>query len=229
MKISIIIPVYNEKNTISQLIDKVKAVALNKEIIIVNDGSTDGSKEILDKIKDENIKIIHHSQNLGKGAAIHTALKYVTGDIVIIQDADLEYDPNDYHKLIAPILSGEAEIVYGSRILGKAKKSYLRYYLGGRFLTVLTNLLYGTRLTDAHTGYKVFKRDVLKNIKLTCCGFEFCSEVTAKLAKRGYKIKEVPISYIPRTFQQGKKLTWKGGVRSIWTLLRLKFFERKNI
>ncbi len=224
MKLSVIIPVYNEEKTVLQLIDKVKAVALDKEIIIINDSSTDGTKEILDRISNENIKIISYSQNLGKGAAIRTALPYITGDIVIIQDADLEYDPNDYHKLIAPILNGQAEVVYGSRILNKSKSSYLRYYWGGRFLTALTNLLYGTKLTDAHTGYKVFKTDVLKNIKLTCNGFKFCSEVTAKLAKRGYKIKEVPISYSPRTFQQGKKLTWKGGVGSAWALLKLKFF-----
>lgn len=224
MKLPVIIPVYNEKKTILQLIDKVRAVALDKEIIIVNDGSTDGSKEILDNIKDENIKIIHHSQNLGKGAAIRTALSYISGDIVIIQDADLEYDPNDYHKLIAPILNGEAEVVYGSRILSKSKRSYLRYYWGGRLLTLLTNILYGTKLTDQPTGYKVFKADVLKKLKLTCNRFEFCSEATAKLAQKGYKIQEVPISYIPRTFQEGKKLTWRGGVRSVWTLLRLKYF-----
>ncbi len=224
MKLSVIIPVYNEEKTLPQLIDKVKAVGLGKEIIIINDGSTDGTKELLDTIKDWNIIIVHHSQNLGKGAAIRTALPYISGDIVIIQDADLEYDPNDYHKLIAPILDGQAEVVYGSRILGKAKKSYLRYYWGGRFLTFLTNMLYGTKLTDEPTGYKVFRSDVLKNIKLTCNGFDFCVEITAKLAKRGYKMQEIPISYIPRTFQQGKKLTWKGGVESVWTLLRLKFF-----
>lgn len=223
MKLSIIIPVYNEEKAVLQLIDKVKAVGLGKEIIIVNDGSTDGTKEILNRISDENVKIIHHSQNLGKGAAIRTALSYISGDIVIIQDADLEYDPNDYHKLIAPILNGEAEVVYGSRILSKSKRSYLRYYWGGKLLTLLTNILYSTKLTDQPTGYKVFKTDVLKKIRLTCNGFDFCSEVTAKIAKRGYKIKEVPISYNPRTFQQGKKLTWKGGVRSVWTLLRIKF------
>ncbi len=224
MKLSVIISVYNEGKTLLQLIDKVKAVGLDKEIIIVNDGSTDGSRQLLDKIKDENIKIINHDRNLGKGAAIRTALKYVTGDIVIIQDADLEYDPNDYPKLIAPILNGETETVYGSRVLSKTRKSYLRYYLGGRLLTLLTNILYGTKLTDQPTGYKVFKADVLKKLKLNCNGFEFCSEVTARLAKKGYKIKEVPISYNPRTFQQGKKLTWKGGVRSVWTLLKFKFF-----
>lgn len=225
MKVSVIIPVYNEENTLEAIIDKVRSVDLDKEIIIINDGSTDESKEILDKIRDENIKVMHHSQNLGKGAAIRTALRYVTGDIVIIQDADLEYDPNDYFKLIAPILNGEAEVVYGSRELNRTRKSYLRYYLGGKLLTFLTNILYGTKLTDQPTGYKVFKTDALKKIKLTCNGFEFCSEVTAKLAKRGYKIKEVPISYNPRTFEEGKKINWKVGLKSVWTLIRFKSRE----
>lgn len=222
MKLSIIIPVYNEAKTLLRILSKVKAVDINKEIVIVNDGSTDDTYNILKNVKDGNIKIVHHEINQGKGAAIKTALQYVSGDIIIIQDGDLEYNPKDYIRLIEPIMSGRTNVVYGSRILGKAAKSYFIYYLGGRLLTFLVNLLYGAKLTDISTGYKIFKTKVLKSLKLKYAGFEFCAEVTAKLLNKGYKIHEEPISYFPRTFKEGKKINWKVGFKVASVLLKYK-------
>jgi dolichol-phosphate mannosyltransferase len=231
MKLSVIIPVFNEKGTISELLGKVKSVDVEKEIVIVDDGSTDGTRGILEAVagcrmpdagKNE-IKIIYHEKNQGKGVAIRTGLKNITGDIVIIQDADLEYDPQDYPKLIEPILSGKAKAVYGSRILGKGRRSYWSFYIGGKFLSFLTNLLYDAKITDEPTCYKVFQADVIKNINLKCSRFEFCPEVTAKLRKKGYKIYEVPISYEPRSLEEGKKINWKDGFEAIWTLIKYKF------
>lgn len=223
MKLSVIMPVYNEKDTLSEIIEKVKKVKIEKEIIIVDDFSTDGSGEILDRLKDKEIKIFKHHRNRGKGAAIRTALEYVSGDIVIIQDADLEYDPNDYYKLIEPIINGKAQVVYGSRTLGRNRRSYWSFYWGGRLLSLVTNLLYRTHITDEPTCYKVFKTEVIKNIDLQCQGFEFCPEVTAKVCKKGYKIYEVPISYHPRSKEAGKKVSWKDGVKAIITLVKLRF------
>ncbi|MEK7449089.1 MAG: glycosyltransferase family 2 protein [Planctomycetota bacterium] len=224
MKLSVIIPVYNEVKTIQPIIEKVKKVTLNKEIIIVDDCSTDGTKEILEKIKNNELKIIFQPRNMGKGTAIKTALAHVTGNIVIIQDADLEYDPQDYHSLIKPIINGKYDIVYGSRILKKENKfSDIRFYWGGKFVTLIANLLYQTNLTDEATGYKVFKSSVLKNLNLQCKKFEFCPEVTAKISKKGLKIKELPISYYPRKVHQGKKLKAWDGLMAIWTLIKYKY------
>jgi len=226
MKLSIIIPVYNEKESIEKLIEKVKAVKLGKikkEIIIIDDFSTDGSREILKKIKDKQIKVIFHNENKGKGYAIRTGLKQVTGDIVIIQDADLEYDPEDYKKLIKPIIEKQVKVVYGSRILGNNNYSALSFFLGGKLLTFIANLLYNIKISDEPTCYKVFKTEVIKNLNLECERFEFCPEVTAKIAKKGYKIKEIPISYYPRNKKQGKKINWKDGLEAIWTLIKYKF------
>ena len=235
MKLSIIIPIYNEEKTIKEILKHVLAVDiskynLKKEIIIVDDGSTDGTRKILAEIENSGnnfnqIKIIYHSKNQGKGSAIRSGLKYTTGDIILIQDADLEYDPNDYYRLIRPILDGKARIVYGSRILGEGKKSYWSFYLGGRFLSFLANLLYNARITDEPTCYKVFRSDVLKGINLKCERFEFCPEVTAKVRKKGYEIFEVPIHYNPRSLEEGKKINWKDGLEAIWTLLKYKFVD----
>lgn len=227
MLLSIIIPVYNEKNTILKILEKVKNVEIDKEIIIVDDSSTDGTQEILMQIKnkDDNIKIIFREKHQGKGAAIRAALEFVNGDIVIIQDADLEYDPNEYPKLIEPILKGETKVVYGSRILKKNPKSSIIFYIGGRLLSFITNLLYGTKITDEPTGYKVFSTDVLKSINLKCLGFEFCPEVTAKIAKKGYKIYEIPISYNPRSIKEGKKIRLKDALKAIFTLVKYKFVD----
>ena len=169
--------------------------------------------------------MIFREKNKGKGTAIRTGLANVTGDIVIIQDADLEYDPNDYPKLVEPILTGKANVVYGSRILGKSRKSYWSFYMGGRFLSFLANLLYNAKITDEPTCYKVFRADMIKNINLKCRRFEFCPEVTAKVRKKGYKIYEVPIHYEPRSLKEGKKINWKDGLEAIWTLIKYKFVE----
>ena len=228
MKLSIIIPVFNEKDTILKLLKKVGSVILQKEIIIVDDGSFDGTKEILKTeavyrmldTSQNQIKIVCHEKNMGKGMAIRTGLKHVTGDIVIIQDADLEYDPEDYVKLIDPILQKKADIVYGSRILGKNKKSYWSFYLGGRVLSFFTNLLYGSHITDEPTCYKVFRSDVINSTRLVCKRFEFCPEITAKLLKKGHKIYEVPIHYYPRSISNGKKIRFRDAIEAFWVLIK---------
>jgi len=238
-KLSIIIPSYNESKTIGELIDIIKKVDtkdIEKEIIIVDDGSTDNTADIVKNIR--GIKLIKHIKNQGKGAAIRTGIKYATGDIIIIQDADLEYDPNDYYKLIKPIIDGKTKVVYGSRFLSKIqkekninflkikhKKAYSLAYLGGRFLTHLANLLYRGNITDEPTCYKVFKTDVLKNINLKCKRFEFCPEVTAKVLKKGYKITELPIPYRPRSFEEGKKIKFRDGIEAVWALIKYKFVD----
>ena len=225
IKLSVIIPIYNEIGTLKEILKRVEAVDLDKEIIIVDDGSSDGSAEILKEIEEKNndIKVFYHQRNMGKGAAIQTGIKYITGDIIIIQDADLEYDPGDYRRLIEPIVEGKAAVVYGSRNLRNNKRSYFRYYWGGRLLTWFTNRLYGARLTDEPTCYKTFRADVLKKIELECSGFEFDPELTAKVCKLGYEIKEVPISYNPRKLEEGKKIRWTDGLVALWTLIKCKF------
>jgi len=227
MKLSILIPVYNEEKTIKKIIDIVKKVRLSKvekEIVVVDDGSKDKTLEVLKKIK--GIKLIGHKKNSGKGAAIRTAIKHATGDIILIQDADLEYDPNDYSALIKPIIEGKAKVVYGSRRLKKENKQHsgFSFYLGGIGLTMIANLIYpNLHITDEPTCYKVFRADIIKGMKLKCKRFEFCPEVTAKVARRGIKIHEVPISYHPRTAKEGKKIKWKDGVEAVWTLLKYRF------
>ncbi len=229
MKLSIIIPTYNEKDTILEILAKIEAVNLSamncaKEIIIIDDCSTDGTREILRALEGK-YKILYHEKNRGKGFALRTGIKAATGDIIIIQDADLEYDPEDYGKLIEPIIKGKEDVVYGSRNLGNNGKSSLSFYWGGRFLSVLANLLYGIRITDEATCYKVFRADILKNINLECERFEFCPEVTAKVAKKGLRIYEVPIRYYPRSIEEGKKINWHDGITAIWTLFKYRFVE----
>lgn len=226
MKLSIIIPVFNEEKTIEALIKKVEAISLpiEKEIIVVDDGSSDNTKEILLKLRNQfNFIFKEHKENRGKGAAIKTGLQETSGDIILIQDADLEYDPNDYQKLIEPFLNQKAEVVYGSRQLGKNKRGSWSFYWGGRVLTLVANLLYGLKITDESTGYKVFKREIIENLDLESEGFEFCPEVTAKIGKRRIKIYEVPISYQPRSKKEGKKIKWKDGLKALWVLIKYKF------
>jgi len=238
-KLSVIIPSYNEEKTIAEVIRLVKKVDLKgvkREIIVVDDGSSDNTISIVRKIK--GVKLVAHKRNQGKGAAIRTGIMHATGDIILIQDADLEYDPNDYFKLIRPILDGEVKVVYGSRVLHEKQKqinirflkskhdrAYSAFYIGGRVLTFLANLLYGAGITDEPTCYKVFDAKVLKSLNLRCKGFEFCPEVTAKVAKKGYRIKELPTPYYPRSFEEGKKINWKDGIEAVWTLIKYRFVD----
>ena len=228
-RLSIIIPMYNEESTIAQVLDEIAQVVLEgitKQIIAVDDGSTDRSAEIVQQFVEGSpldVNLVISPENRGKGAAIRRGLKHITGDIVLIQDADTEYDPQDYPQLLAPILSGQAQVVYGTRFHRKIKEMALPNRLANWILPRLANLLYGTTLTDEATAYKVFDAEVIKSIELRCVGFEFCPEVTAKVARAGYQIYEVPISYRPRSSQAGKKIRWTDGVIAIWTLIRYRF------
>ncbi len=232
MKLSIIIPVYNEKGTILEILKRIESTRLGeikKEVIIVDDFSTDGTREILKNLESTNkYKIIYHNINRGKGFAVRSGLKHVGDGIVIIQDADLEYDPSNYEDLIKPILSNQTDVVYGSRFLDAKytnyKKMYL-HYVGNMLLTYLTNLLYNTRITDMETCFKVFKKDVIVNLNLKSKRFDLEPELTAKISRQGYKIHEVPIIYKPRGFSEGKKITWVEGVRAVYYLLKYRFFD----
>jgi len=225
-KVSVIMPVFNEKNTIIRVIEKVISLS-PKEIIIVDDYSTDGTREILKKSEvrsqKSEVKIIYHEKNQGKGAAIRTALKYVTGEIVTIQDADLEYNPEEIRNLIVPLIEGKLQVVYGSRFLELKEKRYVHHYLGNRLLNFLTNFIYGANITDMETCYKVFRSDVILSLNLTANRFEFEPEVTAKILKKKIRICELPISYKSRTYKEGKKIGWRDGVTALLTLIKYRF------
>ncbi len=230
--LSIIIPAYNEAGTIRQILDKTINVSLiediRKEIIIVNDCSTDNTREVaLAYMKDHqesNIILVSQEKNRGKGAAIRKGIEYLTGDYVIIQDADLEYNPEDYNSLLRLLIDDDLKVVYGSRFLKKTNKhSYQTFYWGGRLVTWVANILFCQRLTDEPTCYKLFKTDFIQAIPLKCNGFEFCPEITAKIARRGIKIREVPIGYYPRSIEEGKKIKWTDGVEAVWTLIKYRF------
>ncbi len=231
MKLSIIIPAYNEENNILEITNRVKKVNLGditKEIIIIDDFSADSTKKILSELKDSSIKIFFHQQNQGKGAAIRTGLKQATGDIMLIQDADLEYNPQEYPALLKPLLENQAKVVYGSRIKtikSNMSEMYKLHYFGNVFLTIMTNILYGTKITDMETGYKVFRKEVIEGINLRARRFDFEPEITAKILKKGYKIVEVPISFAARKFEEGKKITWRDGVKALFYLVRYRFFD----
>ncbi len=220
IRLSVVVPVYNEEQTIAELIRRVQAAPVQREIIVVDDCSTDGSRAILDRLAGEDLRVIHHARNMGKGAAIRTGLRHATGDCVIFQDADLEYDPMDYPKLLAPIARGEAQVVYGSRFMGKHQGMLSLHRWGNKFLTGLTNLLYNAKLTDMETCYKCFRADIIRSITIESDRFQLEPEITAKILKKGIPILEVPISYAGRTFHEGKKITWRDGFSAIWTLLK---------
>ena len=226
MKISVIMPVFNEKETLQQILQKVKNVNIKKEIIIVDDYSTDGTREILEKVNDDNVKVIYHSENRGKGAAIRTAQEhYVSGDVVIIQDADLEYQPEDYPQLIKPIEDGFADVVYGSRFLGTHRVFMFWHYFGNKLLTWLTNILYNTMLTDMETCYKLFRVEVFKRLNIRSNRFGFEAEITAKVFKQKLRVVEVPVTHYGRGYEEGKKITWKDGFVAIWTLIKYRFVD----
>ncbi len=245
MKLSVIIPVYNEKDTVLELIDKTEAVPVKKEIVVVDDGSTDGTRDLLKRRygSDAEVKLLFHDKNRGKGSAIRTGIAQATGDIVIVQDADLEYDPQDFLPILKKFEEAKADVVYGTRFQGVSRIDFVKKWFQNRFfgahheikrfhlffgiqsLNVLANVLYGAGITDEATCYKAFRREVLEKIKLKCTGFEFCPEITAKVRKAGYKIYEVPISYHPRSTMEGKKLNWRHGVEAIWTLIKYRFTD----
>lgn len=227
--LSVIVPSYNEGKTVCAILDRVLSVTLpfglKKEIIVIDDGSVDETPELLEEFIRNNpetpIKYIAHDVNRGKGMAIRTGIEHIAGEYVIIQDADLEYDPNDYSLLLPYLHSGEYSVVYGSRFLNKRNRhSYASFYWGGRLVSFVASLLYGQSLTDEPTCYKMFRSSLLKSIPLDCTGFEFCPEITAKVLKRGYNIKEVAISYTPRSVEDGKKIKWTDGLEAIWVLFK---------
>ena len=219
MKLSVIMPAYNEKDTILTALERVKAVEIEKEIIIVDNCSTDGTRELLQQINDDT-RIIFQPENFGKGTSIRTAIPYCVGDYAIIQDADLEYDPQDWHRLVGLALEKDLDAVYGSRVLGGPKAIYTHFYWGVSFLTFLTNLLFKANLTDVATACKMVRTSVLKELELNCAGFDLDFELTDKLLKNGYQIAEVPVSYQPRSFEEGKKIRAKDGLKALFTILR---------
>lgn len=231
LRLSVIIPFYNEDRTLRTLVEKVISTKLAYEIICVDDGSSDKSLEILNEVKSrypELIRIVHYPLNSGKGHAIRKGLEIVKGEIILIQDADLEYDPSQYPELLKPFENNNVKVVYGSRNLIKNPKSTGLFYLGGIFLSKVVNLLYGSSITDESTGFKLFRAEVLKDIELKCTGFEFCPEVTAKILNKKITINEVPIKYDPRSFTEGKKIKWTDGVTAVLTLIKYRFPSKKN-
>ena len=227
VKLSVIIPVYNEEKTIEEIIRRVTATGLVQEIVIVNDGSVDGSAEILAKYHQRSdVQVIHHEKNCGKGAAVRTGIDKAEGDVLLIQDADLEYDPRDYPALLRPLQEEIADVVYGSRFLGGARRPILFLNMvANKILTLVTNILYNNILTDMETGYKVFRKNVVKDIPLHARGFEFEPEFTAKILKRKVRIFEVPITFNPRDYSEGKKIKARDGFIAIWTLLKYRFVD----
>lgn len=229
-RLSVLIPVYNEVRTVGEVLRRVRAVELpyELELVVVDDGSTDGTRELLQEeaAQSRDLVLICHPENRGKGAAIRSALAAASGDVLIVQDADLEYDPRDYPRLLRPIVEGRSQVVYGSRFLGEHKAMYFWHWVGNRFLTLVTNLLYDTTLTDMETGYKVFTAEVARQLQLRSDRWGFDPEITAQILRRGYRIYEVPISYNGREYWEGKKITWRDGVTVLWTLLRCRLFDR---
>ena len=222
MKLSVVIPVYNEARTIRELLAQVRAVPLEKEILVVDDGSTDGTREILRDLEGKDgVRVIYQPTNQGKGSAVSAGFRHATGDVVVIQDADLEYDPREYVKLLAPIEEGHADVVYGSRFLGGGAHRVLYFWhsVGNRFLTLVSNMFTNVNLTDMETCFKMFRREVVESLTIESRRFGIEPEITAKVARRGYRIYEVPISYHGRTYEEGKKIGWKDALSALWTIV----------
>ncbi len=224
LKLSIVIPVYNEEKFILEVLNRIENLdcGLEKEIVIVDDASADNTKNILKST--DKYKIFYHEKNQGKGASVNTALKHVTGDIIVIQDADLEYNPSDIKRLLQPILKNECDVVYGSRFMSKSK-FMLKQFLANKFLTFLSNILYGSALTDMETCYKMFKKEVVEGIEIKSKKFDFDPEITSKILKKGIKIKEIPIEYNYRNFSEGKKINHTDGIQAIFALIKYKFTD----
>jgi len=226
MKLSIVIPVYNEAATIREVVERVRATPFDKEVIVVDDGSTDGTRELLRSLRFSDVVVVLHERNQGKGAALRTGFGRASGDVVIVQDADLEYDPADYPRLLKPIVEEKADVVYGSRFGGEAHRVlFYWHYVGNRFLTTLSNMFTNLNLTDMETCYKVFRASLLKSLRLRANRFGFEPEFTAKVARLGCRVYEVPISYHGRGYDAGKKITWKDGFAAIGCIVRYRFFD----
>lgn len=226
-KLSVVVPAYDERNTIVEVVRRMRAVdlpgALDLEIVIVDDGSSDGTRDVLPQLGDSTVRVVYHDENRGKGAAVRSGFANVTGDLVLIQDADLEYDPEDWPLLINPILRGKAEVVYGSRFTGERRNMLFYHWMGNRFLSLLTNILYNTTLSDMETCYKLFDRRVIDSLSLRSDRFDIEPEITAKVLRKKIRIYEVPISYAGREFDEGKKITWRDGFAALWTLVKYRF------
>ena len=222
--LSVIVPVFNERTTVTEIVRRMRQVELpvEIEIIIVDDHSSDGTDKILSALEDSTVRVLRHNTNQGKGASIRTGLAVVRGDLVLIQDADLEYDPEDWPKLLHPLLRGKAQVVYGSRFTGERKNMLFWHWVGNRMLSLVTNVLYNTTISDMETCYKLFDRKVLDGVTIVSDRFDFEPEITAKVLRRGYRIYEVPISYNGREFDEGKKITWKDGFGALWALIRFR-------
>jgi glycosyltransferase involved in cell wall biosynthesis len=227
MKLSVIIPCYNEETTVEEIVRQVLATDLVHEVIVVDDGSTDGTRDVLARMGNQDrVRIILHERNRGKGAAVRTGLQHATGEVMLVQDADLEYDPRDYPAMLRPIEEGRAKAVYGSRFLGGPRRTMFFWHMvGNRFLTLVTNLLYDTILSDMETCYKMFTADVAASLNLKSPGWGFDPEITAKILRQGIRIYEVPISYAGREFEEGKKIGWRDGFTVLWTLLKYRFVK----
>jgi len=228
-KLSVVVPVFNERNKLVEILRRMRAVDLQegieKEIIVVDDGRDDGTRDVLKQLGDSTVRVVMHDENRGKGAAVRTGLRHATGEYVLVQDADLEYDPEDWPRLLAPVLRGRARVVYGSRFTGERRNMLFLHWIGNRFLSLTTNVLYNTTLSDMETCYKLVDRTLLEDMTLRADQFDIEPEITAKILKRGVRIYEVPISYAGREFDEGKKITWRDGFAALWTLVKYRFHD----